>query len=72
MAKADENNDNYDKPVPLNYKGHYLCLQALTGTRYPTLPYPDLIFTTCTLPGKVLEISGFMLVTIHAVSGLYQ
>ena len=33
-----------------------------------TLPYPDLIFTTRTLPGKVLEISGFRVVTIHAVS----
>ena len=33
-----------------------------------TLPYPDLIFTTRTLPGKVLKISGFRVVTIHAVS----
>ena len=33
-----------------------------------TLPYPDLIFTTRTLPGKVLKISGFRVVPIHAVS----
>ena len=30
-----------------------------------TLPYPDLIFTTRTLPGKVLKISGFRVVTIY-------
>ena len=41
--------------------------QALTGTRYPTLPYLDLIFTTRTLPGTFLKISGFRVVTIHAV-----
>ena len=34
----------------------FTCQQALTGTRYPTLP------------GKVLKISGFRVVTIHAVS----
>ena len=33
-----------------------------------TLPYPDFIFTTRTLPGKVLKISGFRVVTKHAVS----
>ena len=33
-----------------------------------TLPYPDLNFTTRTLPGKVLKISGFRVVTIYAVS----
>ena len=33
-----------------------------------TLPYPDINFTTRTLPGKVLKISGFRVVTIYAVS----
>ena len=37
--------------------------QAVTSTRYP-----DLISTTCTLPAKVLKISGFRVVTIYAVS----
>ena len=39
--------------------------QALTGTRHPTLP--GLFFTTRTLPGIFWKISGFRVVTIHAV-----
>ena len=39
-----------------------------------TLPYPDFFFTTRTLPGNFSKISGFRVVTIHAVFslGLYQ
>ena len=47
---------------------HVSCIMYRLWRVPATLPYPDLIFTTRTLPGKVLEISGFMLVTIHAVS----
>ena len=43
------------------------CPSSAGSDGYP-LPYPDLIFTTRTLPGKVLKISGFRVVTIHAVS----
>ena len=32
-----------------------------------TLPYPDFIFTTRTLPGNYFKISGFRVVTIQAV-----
>ena len=42
------------------------ALQALTGTRYPTLP--GLFFTTRTLPGFFLKISGFRVATIYTVS----
>ena len=31
-----------------------------------TLPYPDFIFTTRTLPGNFFKISGFWVVTTHA------
>ena len=39
-----------------------------------TLPYPDFIFTTRTLPANILKISGFRVVKTHAVfsPGLYQ
>ena len=35
-----------------------------------TLPYPDFFFTTRTLPGNFSKISGFRVVTIHAVFSL--
>ena len=50
-----------------SYLNEYLKanIQGLTSTRYPTLP--GFFFTTRTLPGIFLKISGFRVVTIHAV-----
>ena len=54
--------------------GHTIYLGTRLWRVPATLPYPDFFFTTRTLPGNFSKISGFRVVTIHAVFslGLYQ